>query len=284
MSNIKDSELKIDFVFFGTPRFAVFALEEMEKSGLLPSLVVTAPDKPAGRGLTLTPPPVKIWAETRGIPVLQPEKLDSDFIYRLKTMDYGLFIVAAYGKIIPPGVLAAPKHGALNIHPSLLPKYRGASPLQSAILSGDKKTGVAIIRMDNEMDHGPVVSQKEVGIENMNAQELGEKLFRIGGQILAEIIPEWITGEIQAMPQDHNTATYTKKIVKENGRIDLTDDPQTNWRKFRAYHPWPGIFFFTEGGARVKITDATFESGAFVIKKVIPEGEKETAYEEFLKR
>lgn len=283
MPKIHNQKTKLNLVFFGTPQFAVFALEEMGKDGLSPSLVITAPDRPAHRGMKLTPPPVKVWAEKMGIPILQPEKLDSAFINRLKTIDYGLFIIAAYGKIIPPEVLAIPKHGAFNIHPSLLPKYRGASPLQSTLLSGDEKTGVTIIQLDNEMDHGPIVAQKEVNIEDINAQELGEKLFRMGGRMLAGIVPKWILGEITATQQDHGAATYTKKIKRDDGHIELADDPQTNWRKFRAYHPWPGTFFFTKDGARVKITDAAFENGEFAIKKVIPEGKKETLYKGFLK-
>ncbi|MCI0542427.1 methionyl-tRNA formyltransferase, partial [bacterium] len=121
------------FIFFGTPDFAVGVLEELEKKGLLPSFVVTAPDKPKGRGLVLTPPPVKVWAEARGIKILQPEKLDQNFIAELKKYSWDLFVVAVYGKIIPKEILLLPKHGALNVHPSLLPRLRGASPIQSAI-------------------------------------------------------------------------------------------------------------------------------------------------------
>jgi len=304
--NMKNNNVK--FVFFGTPDLAVFVLEELEKGGLLPCLVVTAPDRPAGRGMKLTPPPVKVWAEERNIPVLQPEKLDSDFIDLLVatqgltssrpadssrtdlSRDYQLFIVAAYGKIIPQSVLNVPEHGALNVHPSLLPKYRGASPLQSTILSGDTETGVTIILMDEDMDHGPIVGIKNYELGMMeNAEQLGEALFRIGGEMLVDVIPKWIAREIAPQEQDHDKATYTKKIAKEDGLIDLDGDSETNWLKFRAYHPWPGVYFFKEtadkrGKIRVKITGAELKDDKLVIKRVIPANEKEISYEEFAKR
>lgn len=277
---------KINFVLFGTPSYAVFVLEELEKEGLLPSLIVTVPDRPAGRGLTLTPSPVKVWADERNIPILQPEKLDGEFISELKTIKYELAIVAAYGKIIPNKILNIPEHGTLNVHPSLLPKYRGPSPVKTPILNGDRKTGVSIMLLDEEMDHGPILDQEKVEIENLNEEELGEKLFRIGGQMLADIIPKWIDSEIKATEQDHKEASFTKKTSKQDGLIDLEDSPETNWRKFRAYYGWPGTFFFIEKDnkqIRVKITDAKFIDEEFIIKKVIPEGKKETDYNQFLR-
>ncbi len=292
-----NNQEKINFVFFGTPHFAVHTLEELEKGGLLPSLIVTAPDRPAGRGMKLTPPPVKVWAQERNIPVLQPEALDGEFISKLKANSYQLFIVAAYGKIIPQEVLDIPKHGTLNVHPSLLPKYRGPSPLESAILAGDTETGVAIMEMDAQMDHGKIISNFQFPISNDDTKlSLGEKLFRKGGEMLVEIIPRLIAGEIEASPQDHQNATYTKKIKKEDGFIELNDDPELNWRKFRAYHPWPGVYFFDDAGMRIKITDAALEyprksafdprpsahEPRFVIKKVTPERKKEMNYVDFL--
>lgn len=265
------------FIFFGTPDLAVFVLEELEKCGFIPAAVVTAPDRPAGRGMKLTPPPVKTWAQERNIPVLQPETLDTDFIYSLPTTNYSLFIVAAYGKIIPENVLDVPQNGTLNVHPSLLPKYRGPSPIESAILAGDEETGVTIMEMDEKMDHGPIVESEKIKVESKKKQELSEELFRAGGKKLAEIIPQWIVGKITSIPQDHSKATYTKKLKKEDGLITISDDPETNWCKFRAYTPWPGVYFFSDD-TRIKITDAAFENGAFIIKKIIPEGKKETDY------
>jgi len=316
MSKVEDKKSKISFVFFGTPKFAVYTLEEMKKEGLLPSLVVTAPDRCVGRGMKLTPPPVKVWAEKNNIEVVQPEKLDSDFIELLSAPTgqtspalqsslrndlsrvYQLFIVAAYGKIIPKEVLDIPKSGTLNVHPSLLPKFRGASPLQSTILSGDKETGVTIILMDEKMDHGDVVESRKSKVESLNAEELGEKLFRMGGKMLLEIIPMWIAEKIKATPQDHSKATFTKKVTKADGLIDLNDGAITNWRKFRAYIGFPSTYFFVplsqlsevrppkveKRQIRVKITNAELKNGKFIIKKVIPEGKKEIDYKNFIQK
>jgi len=312
----------IPFIFFGTPQLAIYVLEELEAGGFTPAAVVTAPDRPAGRGMKLTPPPVKVWAQKRNIPVLQPDTLDSDFqktLHAQYSIHPALFIVAAYGKIIPASILDIPEHGTLNVHPSLLPKYRGPSPIEAAILNWDEKTGVTIMEMDEKMDHGPILAQQVFEIanhkseaQNQNAQiptreELAETLFRMGGQMLVNLIPQWIAGEIKSEPQDHEKATYTKKLAKADGLIDLDGDPEINWRKFCAYTPWPGSFFFLEksadsrrqnpsttmatghgaerrGKTRVKITDAALENGNFVIKKVVPENGKEISWEEYTER
>lgn len=273
--------------FFGTPELAVFTLEELNKAGFKPEVIITAPDKPKGRGLILTPPPVKIWAEQNNVPVLQPEKLDQNFIYKLKTKNYQLFIVAAYGKIIPEEILAIPKHGILNIHPSLLPEFRGPSPVESAILSGHDKTGVSVMLLDKETDHGPILAQKEIPLdETCRRIALSEKLFRLGGEMLVETIPKWINGEIEAVPQEHGKATYSKKIAKEDGFLDLSGNPVLNYRKIRAYESWPGTYFFAEKGGRkvrVVVKDAELKDGELVIKKIIPEGKKEMDYDIFAK-
>ena len=174
-----------------------------------PSLVVTAPDKPAGRKLLLTPSPVKVWAAKRGFCILEPEKLDSNFISALKTEIYDLFIVAAYGKLIPKEMLGIPKHGVLNVHPSLLPKFRGASPIISAILSGEKETGTSIMLLDEQMDHGPIAAQESLDISDIpKASELGERLARLGGGMLVDLIPKWVTGNLKAREQDHAEASH----------------------------------------------------------------------------
>jgi len=148
-------------VFFGTSRFSVIVLEELKKAGIMPELVVTAPDTPQGRKLILTPPPVKAWAQENGVKFLQPQKLDDSFIGQLSKVNAQLFLLASYGKIIPQKVLDLPQHGTLNVHPSLLPKYRGPSPIQSQILADDKNVGVSIILLDEKMDHGPIVGSAQ---------------------------------------------------------------------------------------------------------------------------
>ena len=237
MSTIDDKKIKI--AFFGTPEVAVYVLDELEKFGILPDIAITASNKPKGRKMILTPPPAKVWAEKHGIPVKQPEKL-LDIADKLKDGGYNLFIVAAYGKIIPKKILDIPKHGILNVHPSLLPRLRGASPIQSAILEEDK-TGVTIMAIDEEMDHGPIVAQEEIEISDWppKANELEEILARRGGQILAKIIPKWVAGEIKPVEQKHDKATYCKKITKQDGLIDLDEEAEMIKRKVCAFTPWP---------------------------------------------
>ena len=206
---------KIKIGFFGTPQYAVQALKKLKESDYEISFVVTVPDRPKGRKMILTPPPVKVWAEENNIAVFQPEKLKSpDFADSIRKFEVDVFIVLAYGKIIPDEILNIPKHKCLNIHPSLLPKYRGSCPIESAILNDDKNTGVTIIRIDSEMDHGPVIWQKEstTTIWPPTTEELGEELIGTGLQALTLILPDWIDGKIPEIEQDHSKATYTKKI------------------------------------------------------------------------
>lgn len=282
---MQNSKPKI--AFWGTSSFSIGVLEALKEDGVMPDLIVTASDKPKGRHLTLTPPPIKLWAEQNNIPVLQPEILDDTFIYNLQTTSYELFVVASYGKIIPKRILDIPKHGALNVHPSLLPKLRGASPVQGAILNEDV-TGVTIMLIDEKMDHGPIVAQKEISISHWppKASVLEPMLAHEGGKLLAETIPSWITGKIKAREQEHDIATYTKKFTKEDGLIDLSDDPITNFRKIQAFDVWPRAYFFAERHAkkiRVAITDAELVDEKLVIKKILPEGKKEMLYEDFLR-
>lgn len=285
---------KINWAFFGTSEFSVIILNELKNSGFLPSLIVTTPDKPKGRKLVITPPEVKVWAIENNIKYIQPESLklsknpgllDEIKSYFENTPD--LFIVASYGKIIPQEILDIPSKQTLNVHPSLLPKLRGASPIQSAILS-ENETGVSIMRLDSEMDHGPIVFQEKVFVENWPpySSDLEKILGEKGGQILAEIIPKWINGEIQENEQDHIKATLCGKIEKADGEINLSNDPLINLRKIRAYHIWPGAFFFVshrEKKIRVIIKKASLLSGELKIEKVLPEGKKEMSYEDFKK-
>ena len=276
------------FVFFGTPQFSVIILEELAAAGLLPDLVVTAPDKPAGRGMELTPPPVKIWALKHSIPVLQPEKLDEDFVSKLLTADCNLFLVAAYGKILPKSVLDIPIRGAVNVHPSLLPYYRGASPIESQILADEKSVGVSIMLMDELMDHGPLLALELVTIPDwpVGKKKLTDILAHAGGKALAQVIPEWIAENIKALPQNHEQATFTKKIEKEDGEIDLSASARENYLKYLAYEGWPGTYFFVEKNGtplRVKIAEASLKDSEFLIKRVIPEGKSEMSYEDFVR-
>jgi methionyl-tRNA formyltransferase len=276
------------FVYFGTPEFAAIVLAELEEKGYRPSLVVTAPDKPKGRKLVMTPSEVHVFAKERGIPVLTPATLRDDAIVaRLKEERAQLFVVAAYGKIVPKEVLDIPEFGTLNVHPSLLPKFRGASPIESAILSDEKWTGVTIMVLDEELDHGPILAQRERITPDWppKGSELTRDLAHFGGRLLAEVMPEYLNG-LAPFAQDHSRATFTKKITKEDGLIDLLGDPVLNYKKIRAFDEWPGAYFFVRRGerdVRVKVTDARLEHGKLVIVNVIPEGKREMPYEDFLR-
>ena len=284
MTNIK-------FAFFGSSRFSVIVLGELERLGLIPCLIITTPDKPKGRKLTITATEVKKWGLKRKITVLDPQKLDADFFVRLsaevQAKGIETFIVASYGKIIPEKIIDLPVHKTLNIHPSLLPKYRGPSPMPSAILNDEKKSGVTIIRLDKEMDHGPIIAQEIVEVAEWPTYEEYEELMaKKGAQLLAKILPEWIDGKMKEVPQIHEQATFTKKISKENGLTDLSSDPYLNFRKIQAYHEWPQAYFlFDHKGKniRVKITSASFKEGVLIIENVIPEGSKEMSFEDFQK-
>lgn len=273
------------FSFFGSSRFSVIVLDELERSGLTPKSIITTPDKRQGRHLILTPTLVKDWGLARNIKVYDPERFDDVFIESLKKENVDVFVVASYGKIIPENIIGLPKRKTLNIHPSLLPLYRGASPLQSAVLADSKHTGVTIMRIDEKMDHGPIVAQKEVNITEWSTYDDFEYLMaKTGTEVLAQILPDWIDGKITEKEQDHSLATYTNKISKEDGLIDLESDPYENFRKIQAYNTWPQAYFIfrlKDKNLRIKITSASFEKGKLIIEKVIPEGSKEMTYTDF---
>jgi methionyl-tRNA formyltransferase len=279
---------KISFAFFGTPRFARIILDELESAGFLPHVVISGEDKPQGRGLQITSSETKTWAEKRGIKVLQPKTLrDGALTPVLKEMNLDLFIVASYGKIIPKDIIELPKYKTLNVHPSLLPKLRGAAPIESAILS-EEKTGVTIMRIDEEMDHGPLLAQEDLITPEwpIPAPELEDLLAHQGGRLLARVFPDWIEGKIPERAQDHIEATFTKKITKEDGLIDLNAEPKENFRKICAFAGWPGTYFFfegTKGKIRVVIKNARLKEGRLEILRVIPEGRKEMSWEDFLR-
>jgi len=281
MSNTKE---QIQFVFFGTNEFSVIALNELKQAGFISALVVTATDKPKGRGMRLTPPLVKVWAEKNNIPYIQPEKLDAFFLRQMSNVKCQMFIVASYGKILPKEILKIPQYGTLNIHPSLLPFFRGPSPIHSQILENTGMVGVSIMLMDEKVDHGPILAKQilELPIADCQFENLRDELAKLGGKLLAETIPEWVAGNIDAQEQDHSKATYTKKIKKEDGLIQpYKDDHEKMYRKFLAFSSWPGVFFF-KNRKRIKVTNATFENKEFVIKKVIMEGKKEEDYSQIL--
>ncbi len=274
------------FVFFGTPDLSVCVLEALAAHGQLPALVVTAPPQPKGRGLVLTPTPVAAWAAERGIDTLTPKKLDQDFVDMLANSDWDVFVVAMYAKLLPKQVLDLPRRGTLNVHPSLLPKFRGPSPVLSAILADERTTGVTIMQLTEKMDAGPIVAQARIEVDEDTGQggwppkgsEFEIFLATEGGNLLAETLGPWVAGDIPAEPQDESAATYTKKFAPEDALIDPAGDPRTQLLKIRAFDKSPRAHFF-QNGKRFIVTDATVEAGVLKILRVIPEGKKETDYQ-----
>ena len=236
-------------VFMGTPEFALPSLKMLVNEGYEVSAVVTQPDKPKGRGNKLTPPPVKEYALDKGIAVLQPEKVRTkDFAKTLYTINPDLAVVVAYGKILPPEVLGVPRLGCINVHGSLLPKYRGAAPMQWAIINGEKTTGVTTIFMDAGMDTGDILLKREVEIpDDMTAGELHDKLSGIGAETLRDTLRRIEEGTLVRMPQCDGEATYAPMLKKDAGAIDWNKPSQEIHNLVRGTNPWPGAFTFYNG-------------------------------------
>jgi len=232
---------KIKIIFFGTHEFAKTILQGLIDSSLFEiEKVITQPDKPVGRKQILQKSPVKILAEKNNLNIEQPESLKN---YELVANGSELFIVAQYGLLIPESILNIPKIGTINTHTSLLPKYRGASPIQSAIFNGESKTGVTIMLMDKGMDSGPILSQKELEILPDDTYiDLDVKMAKIASQLLLDTIPKYITGEIQPQVQNETEVTLCKKLDREDGKINWNDSTQQIYNQYRAFTPWPGVW------------------------------------------
>ena len=231
-------------IFMGSPEFAIPALDHLVQSEHELVAVYTQPDRPTGRGRALAPPPVKKAALEHGIEVLQPATLrDAAEAERLTALKPDVAVVAAYGQILPRNVLDIPEFGCLNIHPSLLPLYRGATPIPAAILAGDADTGVTIMLLDAGMDTGPTLSKIVVEIEPEDTTaSLTTKLADAGAELLGETLPLWLDRLITPQPQDESRATYTSPITKEDGLIDWRLPAVDIWRRVRAFYPWPGCY------------------------------------------
>lgn len=298
----KNQKLKI--VFFGTPKFARVILEKLIQTKYKPILVVTAPDAQARRKQKITSPPVKALAQDHKISVVQPQKISTWTV----PVDIDLIIVVAYGQILPKKILDLPKYGALNVHPSLLPRWRGAAPVQYAILEGDAETGATIIKMDEKMDHGPIVANVKYQMTNAKtAETLVIELAELAGNLLGETIPKWIAGEIKPIPQIEEDATYSKIIMKSDGHINWAKDACEIERQIRAFAPWPGSFTFWKNkrieiisgyplelsGLKEMLPGQTFLTkdgdlavqtgkGFFAIKRLKIEGKNNMTIKEFL--
>jgi methionyl-tRNA formyltransferase len=234
-------------VFMGSPELARTILAKI--AGTYPVYgVVTQPDKPAGRGKVLTPPPVKTLAQELGCQIIQPQRLKLPENFEiLQSWQPDVIIVAAYGQILRQNVLDLPRLGCINVHASLLPRWRGAAPIQAAILSGDSVTGVSIMKMDAGIDTGPVFSTRQVPIlESDDAQTLGQKLAEIGGDLLLETLPAIYVGSAQMKHQTEDGATYASMLKKEDGLLDFSEPARDLFNRVRAYYPWPGTWLLWE--------------------------------------
>jgi methionyl-tRNA formyltransferase len=255
--------MTIRIVFMGSPNFAVPVLRALAVGPASSTQayhvvgVVSQPDRPSGRHMSLTPPPVKVAADELGIPVIQPHKLrEPEAVQQLQDWNPDLIVVAAFGQILRPEVLNLPKHGCINVHASLLPRHRGAAPIQAAILAGDAETGITIMQMDPGLDTGPMLRQRSIPI---GPQDTGgsmfEKLSQLSVELLLETLPEYLSGKLTPQPQPKTGNTYAPMLKKEDGLLDFTRPALELERKIRAFQPWPGTFLLFEG-APLKIHKA----------------------------
>ena len=280
------SNSKMKIAFFGTPYVAAVTFEALYKARYIPTVVITNPDSKQGRGQTLQPCTTKMWAQEHKISVLSPEKIDAETIEEIKAYNCDYAIVVAYGKMLPQTLIDSFPKGMLNVHYSLLPKYRGASPVESALLHGETETGVTIQKLVLAMDAGDILVQENIAIENEEtAPLLKERLIAIGSQMLIELLPKFEAGAVTPIPQKHEQATFAKKIKKEEREIDLQADAQKNWNKYRAYAEAPSTYFYiVKNGikVRVKIVTAQLVNGIFMPLRIIPEGKNVMDFTQFI--
>jgi methionyl-tRNA formyltransferase len=275
----------MSFAFFGTPALATEILDALASAGHTPSLVVTMPDRPQGRGMELRETAVAAWARDRGIEVLKPERLDAAFIDDFKSRGISFSIVVAYGKILSQALLdIAPMY---NIHYSLLPRWRGATPVESAILAGDRETGVALQKIVFKLDAGPIVAleKTKIGPEE-TTPVLRSRLNTVAAKLLVDTMPALISGTPPLQSQDESAATSCGKMSKEDGLIDLGDDDEINYQKYRAYFGWPGTYsFFERSGKTIRaiIVSARFDHEKFVIGTIKPEGKGAMPFADFVR-
>ena len=236
-------------VFMGTPEFAVPSLNALLSSKKEITAVVTQPDKPSGRGKKLTPPPVKAAALNSGVAVLQPERIkDEEFVNTLREINPDIIVVAAYGKILPKDIIQLPRYGCINVHASLLPKYRGAAPISWAIINGEKETGITIMQMDEGLDTGSILLQKGIEITKEDtAGTLSNKLSKIGAELLIEGLNAIEKGEIKPITQDNSKTSYAPMLKKEDGQINWTKGAEDIYNMVRGMDPWPGAFTYYKG-------------------------------------
>lgn len=247
---------RLRVIFMGSAELACASLTALSNAPFIELLaVVTQPDKPKGRDLKLSPTPVGGLAEMLGLPTHKPRRArDPEFLSLVQSLRPDLIVVVAYGQILPQALLDVPPHGCLNVHTSILPKYRGAAPIQWAIVDGEAETGVSIMKMDAGLDTGPVVAEARTPIaDEDDSQKLHDRLAEMGADLLIKTIPDFAAGRIQPVPQPAAGATYARKIAKEDGRIDWSRPARAIFNQVRGFNPWPGAFAFVELAGRQRL-------------------------------
>ncbi len=295
-------ELKI--VFMGSPDFALPTLQALSDHFQVQG-VVTQPDRPAGRGKSLSPLPVKKLALELGLNIYQPRSLRTEeSIQQIKEWNPDVIVVAAFGQILKKNVLTFPPYGCVNVHASLLPRWRGASPINAAILNGDQQTGVTIMKMDEGLDTGPIISMRSTPIDPQeNAGELSDRLARLGGETIIEILPKYISGELTPTPQNDEDSTYAPMLSKKDGELDFSKDAEYLARQVRAYSPWPGTFTYwknqplkihrakaslsSQGKSNTRVIHNSLPAiysgnGLLILEEVQPAGKRKMSGETFL--
>jgi len=280
-------------IFIGTAEFGIPSLEKLIAKNYQILAVVTSVDKKIGRKQILTSSPIKQAADKWQVPVLQLEKI-RNFKLEISNLQPDLIIVVAYGQILPKSILDLPKFGCINIHPSLLPKYRGPSPIQTAILNGDLETGTTLMLMDEQIDHGPIISQKKTAIlEDETGQTLHNKLAELSADLLIETLPDILADKINPKAQNDKKATYTKILTRDDGELDFSKKAQELERQIRAFYPWPGTWIMLND-KRLKILKAEVANSSdhrafatsenYLLPEIVqPEGKRKMSWEDFLR-
>ena len=237
--------MQLNIVFMGSPDFSLPTLQALSDHFQVQG-VVTQPDRPAGRGKSLSAPPVKKLAIDLGLDIYQPRSLRTEESFQqIKEWNPDVIVVAAFGQILKKNILTFPPYGCVNVHASLLPRWRGASPINAAILNGDQQTGVTIMKMDEGLDTGPIISMRSTAIDPQeNAGELSDKLAQLGGEAIVETLPKYISGDLTPIPQNDEDSTYAPMLSKKDGELDFSKDAEYLARQVRAYSPWPGTFTY----------------------------------------
>ncbi len=274
------------FVFFGTPYTARDTLEHLRGVGIIPVVIVTNPPAASGRGLIINETPVAQWARMFNIPTLTPVSITPKFIDTLKAYSCNFAVVVAYGKIFPEILIKSFPYGIVNIHYSLLPKYRGASPVETAIMNNETVTGVSLQYVALAVDSGDIIATTHVIISpTETVRELRPRLINAGATLLYKYLPIIANGNVSTTAQNEQKATYAPKMQKNGGCLSHDDTAYTKWNKYRSYIEWSGTYFYATRNKkriRVKVNKATYENKLFVIKRVTPDGKREQTYDEFI--